>query len=63
MEQAKYWSFRDWFGVEVWQEPYNEGDTPEGMMQYWDEFIADEEYDPCVEELVLVDVKEVCWSR
>lgn len=51
---SKYWSFRNELDDEVWRESYSPGDTPKGMMDYWHDFMADEEYVPTVASVELL---------
>lgn len=55
---CKVWSFRDILGSEVWCTRWDETDTPEGMMDYWHDFIKDEEYQPEVTTIVLEEIWE-----
>lgn len=54
METAeKFWNFYDDFGMCVYSVPFSKCDTFWGMSEWWNEFIKDEEYDPCATVLLL----------
>lgn len=56
METAeKFWNFYDDWGMCVYSTPYREGDTHQGMSDWWHDFIKDEEYDPCARAVALED--------
>lgn len=50
---AKFWNFYDDLGMCVYSVEYSEGDTYQGMSEWWYDFIKDEEYDPCASSVVL----------
>ena len=51
------WVFLDDFGDIVWECEYENGDTVEVMIEYWNDFIVDEEFNPGVRSIELREVK------
>lgn len=49
----KTWLFLDGFGMVVYTMEYTPGDTVQGVLDEWEDFIKDEEYDPCVVQVEL----------
>lgn len=51
------WVFLDDLGDIVWECEYENGDTVEVMIEYWDDFIVDEGFNPGVRSIELREVK------
>ena len=51
------WVFLDDFGDIVWECEYENGDTVEVMIEYWNDFIVDEGFNPGVRSIELREVK------
>lgn len=47
------WLFLDGFGMIVYTMEYTPGDTVQSVMDEWEDFIKDEEYNPGVTEVTL----------
>lgn len=51
------WIFLDDFGDIVWECEYSNGDTIEVMIEYWNDFIVDEKFNPHIRSVELREVK------